>query len=152
ADVILKNAQPVVADVNINGATLRSAKFTGRETNLTAGGTVPFTAGASANVALDGDINLAILQLVNPDLLAGGKATLQANVRGNLQDPSINGRLELNHASLFINDLPYGIDDVGGRILFDSSIQGENGRRNRATIDGKLSAQTLGGKVDLTGN
>jgi translocation and assembly module TamB len=151
-DVILKNSQPVVADVTLNGATVRSAKFTGRDTNITATGTIPFTAGVNANLALDGDINLAILQLVNPDLLAGGKATIQASIRGNLQDPSVNGRLDLSHASLFLNDVAYGVDDVGGRILFDSNALPEIGRRNRATIDGKLTAQALGGKVDLTGN
>jgi translocation and assembly module TamB len=151
-DVILKNSQPVVADVTINGATLRSAKFTGRDTNITASGTIPFTAGSNANLALDGDINLAILQLVNPDLLASGKATVQTTIRGNLQDPLVNGHLDLSHASVFLKDVPYGVDDVGGRILFDSSALPQYGRRNRATIDGKLTAQTLGGKVDVTGN
>jgi translocation and assembly module TamB len=151
-EVILKNSQPVVADVTSTGITVRSAKFTGNNTNISASGTIPFSAGGNANLALDGDINLAILQLVNRDLLAGGKATVQASIRGNLQDPSVNGRLDLDHASLFLSDVPYGVDDVGGRILFDSNMLPEYGRRNRATIDGKLTAQTLGGKVDVTGN
>ena len=70
---MLKNSQPLVADVTSTGVTLHPTRFTGRDTNLTASGTIPFTTGVNTSLALDGDINLAILQLVNPDLLAGRK-------------------------------------------------------------------------------
>jgi translocation and assembly module TamB len=54
-----------------------------------------------------------------------------------LTEPQVDGRLELQNASLFIRDLPNGMDQANGVILFD---------RNRATIQ-NLTAFTGGGQV-----
>ena len=88
-----------------------------------------------------GSVDLAILQLYNPDLLARGNATVQATVRGSLRDPQMHGRMELQNASLYLADLPNGIDNANGSVIFD---------RNRATIE-KLSAETGGGKIFFAG-
>ncbi len=58
-------------------------------------------------------------------------------VRGPLTEPQVDGRLELQNASLFLRDFPNGVDQANGLILFD---------RNRATVQ-NLSAVTGGGKV-----
>ncbi len=92
-------------------------------------------------MAIHGSVNLSVLQLLNPDLLAKGDATVQASVRGALNDPQLTGRMEVKNASLYLADLPTGIDNVNGSVFFD---------RNRATID-KLTADTGGGTVSLTG-
>ena len=88
-----------------------------------------------------GSVNLAILQLYNSDLLARGNATVQASVKGSLRDPQLNGRMDLKNASLYLSDLPNGIDNAEGSITFD---------RNRATIE-KLTGETGGGKIFFTG-
>jgi translocation and assembly module TamB len=49
----------------------------------------------------------------------------------------VEGRLELRNAALFLRDVPNGIDQANGLILFD---------RNRATVQ-SLSAQTGGGDI-----
>ena len=51
---------------------------------------------------------------------------MNATVRGSLRDPQMNGRLEFANASLYMNDVPNGVDNASGAILFD---------RNRATIE-----------------
>jgi len=88
-----------------------------------------------------GSMNLIVLQLLNPDLVARGNATVQASVRGSIQDPQVSGRMDLKNASLYLGDLPNGVDNANGAVVFD---------RNRATIE-RLSAETGGGKVDITG-
>jgi len=141
-DVILKNSQPLVVDITNDRAQLSPAQFTGRETNVSAEGVLPFRGTSGADFSIKGNINLVILQLINPELVAKGDANLQVSIRGNLQDPNVNGRVQLSKASLYYGDLPYAVDNAEGSIVFD---------RNRATIE-KLTAEANGGTVDFTGS
>jgi translocation and assembly module TamB len=140
-DLVVKNTQPVVIAVSAKEARIRSAQFTARETNLEVSGAVPFDARTGADFAVRGSVNLNLLQLLNPDLLARGNASVQASVRGSLRDPQLNGRMELKNASLYLNDLPNGVDNANGVVQFD---------RNRATIE-KLTAETGGGTISFGG-
>ena len=141
-DVILKNSQPLVVDITKERAQFSPAQFTGRDTNVSVQGAIPFQGAAGADFSVRGNINLVILQLINPDLAAKGNANLQVSIRGNLQDPNVNGRLELTKASLSYSDLPYVVDNADGSITFD---------RNRATIE-RLTAETSGGTITFTGS
>jgi len=140
-DMVIKNTQPIVVAVSAKEARIRSAQLAARETNLEVTGVLPFDARGGADLALKGTVNLAILQLLNPDLLARGSAAVTATVRGSLRDPQMNGRMELNNASLYLADVPNGVDSASGVILFD---------RNRATIE-KLTAETGGGRIAFSG-
>ena len=88
-------------------------------------------------MAIQGRINLTILEIFNPDILATGASIVSVSVRGPFTEPQVDGRLELRNASLFVRDIPNGVDQANGLILFD---------RNRATIQ-NLSAVTGGGEV-----
>src|SRR6185295_18502251 len=66
---------------------------------------------------------------------------VSASVRGSLRDPQINGRMEFTNASLYMNDVPNGMDNASGTILFD---------RNRATIE-RLTAEAGGGQIAFRG-
>ncbi|HEV2202262.1 MAG TPA: translocation/assembly module TamB domain-containing protein [Bryobacteraceae bacterium] len=140
-DIVLRNAQPVLISITAHEARVRSARFTARDTNLEVNGAVPIDSTGGADFSVQGGVDLAILQLLNPDLLARGGATVSAAVRGSLRDPQVNGRMELKNASLYLKDLPSGVDSASGVILFD---------RNRANVE-SLVAETGGGKVALTG-
>ena len=141
-DVILKNSQPLVLDITNERAQLSAAQFTGRNTNVSVEGAIPFRGTSGADFSVRGNIDLVILQLVNRDLAAKGVANLQISIRGNLQDPNVNGRLQLSKASLSYSDLPYVVDNADGSITFD---------RNRATIE-RLTAETSGGTITFTGS
>jgi len=140
-DVVLKNTKPVQVSITAKEMRIQSAQFAARDTVLEATGGIPFDPRSPADLAVTGSVNLAILQLYNPDLLARGNATVQATVKGSLRDPQMNGRIEMKNASLYLADLPNGIDNAEGSIIFD---------RNRATIE-KLTAETGGGKIFFTG-
>jgi translocation and assembly module TamB len=141
-DVILKNSQPLLLEVTYDRAQLSPAQFTGRETNLSVEGAIPFRGTAGADFSVRGNVNLVILQLINRDLAARGVANLQISIRGNLQDPSVNGRLQFSKASLSYSDLTYEVDNAEGSIAFD---------RNRANIE-RLTAEFGGGTINFTGS
>jgi translocation and assembly module TamB len=109
---------------------------------MTVTGVVPFEATGEANLSVNGNINLFILQLLNSDLLARGNAEVEANIRGTLRNPNVNGRLNLNGASLYLKDVPNGLDNASGSIVFS---------RNRARIE-KLTADIGPGRVTFTGD
>jgi translocation and assembly module TamB len=140
-DMVIKNTQPIVVALSAKEARIRSAQLAARETSLEVSGVLPFDSRAGADLAVKGTVNLAILQLLNPDLLARGSAAVAATLRGSLRDPQMNGRMELNNASLYLTDVPNGVDSASGVIVFD---------RNRATIE-KLTAETGGGRISFTG-
>ena len=140
-DIRIRNTQPILVTVSAQEARIDSAHFTARDTNLEATGVIPFDGSGGANLAIKGSVNLAELQLFNADLLARGTATVNATVRGSLRDPQTNGRMEFKNASLYMNDVPNGIDNASGAILFN---------RNRATIE-TLTAETGGGRISFRG-
>lgn len=139
-DLVLKNSQPVVVDLNSKEANIAAAHFTGRDTNIEATGRIPM-GGGNTDLTVRGTVNLIVLQLLNPNLLAQGTATVQAAVRGALLNPTVNGRMQLSGASLFLKDLPNEVENAKGVILFDT---------NRATIQ-ELTAETGGGKISFSG-
>jgi len=140
-DMVLENTKPIVIAVSSKEARVRSAEFKARDTSLEATGTVSFDARTTSDLNVQGSVNLIILQLLNPDLVASGNATVQASIRGSLKDPQLNGRMELKRASLYLGDLPNGVDNANGAVIFD---------RNRATIE-RLTAETGGGTLSFSG-
>ncbi len=140
-DVVLTNQKPVTIELTAKSARITAAQFTGRDTSIEVSGSVGFGEKSAADLNVRGGVNLIILQLFNPDLLARGNAAVMAQVRGSTADPQVAGRMELQNASLYIGDLPNGVDKANGVVLFD---------RNRATIE-RLTAETGGGTVKLTG-
>ena len=64
---------------------------------------------------------------------------MNVTVRGPLTEPQVEGRLELQNASLFLRDVPNGVDNANGLILFD---------RNRATVQ-RLTGKSGGGDISF---
>ena len=138
-DLVLRNAQPVQLQATTKSIDIRSANFVAKETTLDASGHVALDSTNPWDLGIKGRINLSILQIFNPDLLASGTSVVSAAVRGSFTEPQVEGRLELMNASLFLRDFPNGLDQANGLILFD---------RNRATVQ-TLSAVTGGGTVSF---
>ena len=136
-DLVLRNKEPVRLEATPKAIEIRSANFTARETSLTASGRLTLDSKTPWDLNVAGRVNLSILQIFNPNLLASGASVVNLLVRGPLMEPQIDGRLELQNASLFLRDFPNGVDQANGLILFD---------RNRATVQ-NLTATTGGGNV-----
>jgi translocation and assembly module TamB len=140
-DLVLKNNKPVLVDISAKQVRIRAAEFVGRDTTLDATGGIVLDGKTGTDLSVRGSMNLIVLQLLNPDLVARWNATVQASVRGSMRDPQVNGRMDLKNASLYLGDLPNGVDNANGAVVFD---------RNRATIE-RLSAETGGGTIDISG-
>jgi translocation and assembly module TamB len=138
-DLILSNVGPVQFEGTTKNIQVKSASFKAKDTTLDITGQLALDSKNPWDLSVKGQINLSILQLFNPDLLAAGTSVVNVAVHGSFTEPQVDGRLELKDASLFLRDLPNGVDQANGLIVFD---------RNRATVQ-SLSAVTGGGKVSF---
>jgi translocation and assembly module TamB len=138
-DLVLRNAQPLHIVATANSIDFGRASFIAKDTTLDASGRMALNSKTPWDLAIQGRINFSILQLFNPDLLGSGATIVNVTVRGPLTEPQVNGRLELRNASLFLRDVPNGVDNANGLILFD---------RNRATVQ-NLSGKSGGGDISF---
>ncbi len=138
-DLVLRNAQPVHIVATANSLDFGRSSFIAKDTTINATGRLNLNSKTPWDVGIQGRINFSILQLFNPDLLGAGASIVNVTVRGPLTEPQVEGRLELRNASLFLRDVPNGVDNANGLILFDS---------NRATVQ-SLSGKSGGGDISF---
>jgi translocation and assembly module TamB len=140
-DLVVTNLRPVAIHLTAQDAVIQSAQFAATNTRFDVVGRAGFGDRAAWDLKLLGTLNMAELQILNKDLLATGVAKVDASIKGALDNPLVNGTLQLNNASLYFGELPTGLDNVNGSVLFD---------RNRATVQ-TLTGESGGGKFSLTG-
>jgi len=145
----LQNSGPIVASMVNNVVTVDSARFAGRGTDLSVTGKVPLQQKNPLDLRVNGRLDLAVVHEFNPDLASSGAVTAEATVRGPLDSPQINGRLQFQNAAFSLNDLPNGISNANGAILLTNDVHGAS-RENRATIQ-SFTGETGGGKIELSG-
>ncbi len=138
-DLVLKNAQPIHIQATGGVLDIGHASFVAKETTLDVAGKLALNSKNPWDLTIQGSINFSIFELFNPDLLGAGASMVNVAIHGPLMEPQVEGRLELRNASLFLRDVPNGIDQANGLILFD---------RNRATVQ-NLTAQTGGGQIQF---
>src|SRR5262249_21911544 len=115
----LHNEGPIVATFDRQVVTVQSAKIKGGYVNLTVSGTAGIVTNNTMSLRADGNINLQALETFDPDIYAAGSVLLNAVVTGPTANPAINGRLQLQKASLNMIDAPNGFTDGNGTILFN---------------------------------
>jgi translocation and assembly module TamB len=141
APFVLANSAPIAAHLTNSTVTVESAHFAGPSTDISITGKAALQPRLALDLRANGHINLALLHDFNRDFIASGGIVTDASIRGDLNSPQINGRIEFQNAAFNVTDLPNGISNATGAITFSG---------NRATIQ-NFSGDTGGGKVQLTG-
>ncbi len=141
ADLTVRNDGDIIVALARSGAVIERARFVAKDTELEGRGTLLFRPANSWNAILRGRVNLAVFSTFNPNLLSTGVSTVSARFRGAWNNPLVDGRMQFANAAFSLRDVPNGLENVNGAILFD---------RTRATIE-SLTAQTGGGQINLRG-
>jgi translocation and assembly module TamB len=138
-DLVLHNraGKPVLFEATTKNIDIKSAEFEGKDTTVQATGKLSLGSKSPWDLDLNGTVGLAILRIFNPDLLASGNSVVKATVHGPFDEPQVDGHLEFKNASLFLKDVPNGVSEANGVILFD---------RSRATVQ-SLTGVTGGGRI-----
>ena len=141
-NIVLKNQGPIVASIDRSVVRIDSAHVTGPNTDISITGTATLQPKQDLNLNVNATTNLSLLQDFDRDIYASGAIVVQASVRGPLTDPDMNGRVQLQNASLNLIDAPNGISNANGVIL----LSGKS-----ATIQ-SLTGESGGGKVSANGS
>ncbi len=138
---VLRNAGPLVVTLSQSVLRLQQARLVGPSTDLTLAGAIYLNRGNGLDVRASGRIGLELAESFSPNVRSAGAVLLNAAVQGTFSKPDVNGRLELQNASLNVVDFPNGISNANGVVLFSST---------QAVIE-KVTGEMGGGKVALEG-
>jgi len=139
--MLLRNQGPIAANFDRGALKIQSAHITGPKTDFQASGTIPLN-GDALDVALKGNVDLAIVQQFDRSVTASGDIVLAAGVRGSLTNPRLTGQVELRKASFDDASLPVGVWKANGVVALNG---------NSAVIR-NLTAEAGGGQVTVTGS
>jgi translocation and assembly module TamB len=139
--LLLQNQGPIAATLDRGGIKIQSAHMTGPQTDLQASGTIPLS-GQAMDIALKGNVDLAILQQFDQSITSSGNIVLAAGVRGSLTKPRLTGQVELHNASFDYTDLPTGVWKANGVIALNGD----------SAVIRNLTAEAGGGQVSVTGS
>ncbi|MGC2196389.1 MAG: translocation/assembly module TamB domain-containing protein [Terriglobales bacterium] len=140
-DVKLKNQGPVRLTVAQEIVRLEQLHVVGEDTDFSAHGTAALTGGHDLDLAGQGHLNLQLIQTLNPSFTSSGAVDVALTVTGPVADPLLQGRVNISHGSLAYADLPSGLSDMNGSLIFN---------KNRLQIE-NLTARSGGGTLTLTG-
>ncbi|HUQ91685.1 MAG TPA: translocation/assembly module TamB domain-containing protein [Bryobacteraceae bacterium] len=139
-EVRIQNQGPLSAKLDTGVVRIDNFHLAGPQTDIQITGAIPLEA-QTFDLKIAANTNLALLQDFNRDIVSSGAIVLATTVRGTAKQPLVNGRLELRKASINHTDLPNGISNANGLVVFNG---------NSASIQ-NLTAETGGGTLTLGG-
>lgn len=140
-NVKLHNDSPVRFSMDAEVARLEQFHLVGENTDVF----VQASVGVAGDHALDlhtrGRFNLKLLRVYNPEITADGPVTFSIDAGGVLARPQWGGRFDLSDANISLADLPNGLSQINGTLVF---------QQDRIQIE-KLTARSGGGELKVTG-
>ena len=111
-------AQQAPSIVRIAGgtATVDTLNLSGSVGTLAATGTVGLLGSRPVDVALSGNLNIAVVSMFTDVVRAEGDTRLQVAVRGTADAPELNGFVDLTNASFVVDEPGVVAEDVTGRV------------------------------------
>ena len=90
----------------------------------------------------DGHVDLGLVHTLDPEVTSYGVSNLDLTVNGPMAQPAISGRIDIQHGGLSMIDLPAGLGDINGSLVFN---------QDRLDVE-RLTARTGGGLVTFAGS
>src|SRR5205085_1384165 len=154
ATVRLSNDGPIRFTVQNEVVRLERLHILGTETDLSASGTLALNGTRNMDINANGRVNLQLLQSLNPAFNSSGLVTLRMQARGTMQRPNLTGRVDITNGNLSYIDLPNGVADVNGTLIFNQDrleVQKLTAKSGGGGIEiGGFAALTNGGDLNLT--
>lgn len=140
-NVKLGNQGPIRFTIAHKVARLEQLHILGQDTDFSAHGTAGLAGSHELDLAADGHLNLQLIQTLNSSFTSSGTVDLAMTVAGPAKDPILEGKLIVTHGSVAYIDLPSGLSDMNGSLVFN---------KNRLEIE-NLVAHSGGGTITLAG-
>ncbi len=121
---------------------ISSLHLIGDQVDLTASGTIRTVSDPVMNLAAKGQLDLAALSKLDPQVSTQGQALLDAQITGTLRRPQWRGRLQVANGSAQFGRLANSLAAIRGTIVFDGT---------RGELEG-FRAESGGGELLIGGN
>ncbi len=141
-NIPVQNDGPIEVSFANETLTVKHFAMTSADTRLNVVGSVALDGDKRLQLRADGSVNVALLQTFNPDMTSSGKALLDVRMEGTTTQPVITGTVQIVNVVLSDIDLPAGLSDLNGRLVFNQS---------RMDIE-KLTGHVGGGSVEFAGS
>ena len=140
--VKLKNEGPIRFSFAGEALKVEALHVTGENADFSGTGWVQLSRARAMDFAVHGKLGVTLVQNYDPDFSGSGTVTGDARIRGTLDSPLIEGRLQVEGASIADINLPSALNDMNGALRFS---------QNQITIE-SLTARSGGGTLSLTGH
>ncbi|HTR65731.1 MAG TPA: translocation/assembly module TamB domain-containing protein, partial [Terriglobales bacterium] len=140
-EIELHNDGPIKFTISNQLLQIEPFHLTGERTDLTGSGTVHLAGNRELDLRAHGRANLRLIENFNHDFNPSGVVTVDLTVVGTVASPIAQGRLQIANGSLAYLDLPSGLSEMNGALVFN---------QGRVQIE-SLTARTGGGTVTLGG-
>jgi translocation and assembly module TamB len=137
----IQNQGPIALLLDHGAVRIQSLHLSGPETDVQANGDVSLAA-HTMHASVSAHTDLAIARRLGRGIISSGQVEADATLRGTFEKPLINGKVQLQKASMHFLNLPTGLSDADGLIQFSG---------NGAVLR-NVTASVGGGKVTLAGN
>src|SRR5579875_1594976 len=144
--VTLKQTEPIHLGLRNGVVAVDSFHLAGPDTTLQVAGTATVLGdsnpdGGQIDLHANGNLDLALVHSLDPQLITSGKVTLNAGVGGRLKSPALTGEVRFDNANLAIDSIPNGLSNLQGVAVFN---------QNRLELH-NISGTSGGGKITLGG-
>ena len=129
------------ATLNHSVIHLDPLHITGADTDIRAQGDLSLQGARQLNATARGTVNLKLVETLDRDLTASGETTFQVEAHGPLQQPNLEGRVDIENGSIALDNFPNGLSQLHGSMEFT---------QNRLEVR-SLTAISGGGQLSVGG-
>ena len=140
--VQIANAAPIRIDYRGGTVTMERAELKGTGSDLQLAAVVPVAGDGTLRATAAGNVDLHILQLLNPALESSGQVKLDVGAQGTRAHPDIHGLVQVVDGAFQTPDAPLGAEKVNAKFEL---------QKDRVDIT-SFTAQTGGGTVTAQGS
>ncbi len=138
----LHNQDPVTFTYARQTVHIAPAHLVGEGTDVIGHGSIHFAEAKELDLAADGQVDLRLLDALDPNLTASGLVLIHMTVGGTFSDPLPQGSIQVKNGAANYAGLPSGLSEMNGGLSFT---------RDRIRIE-ELTAKTGGGTLELKGD
>jgi translocation and assembly module TamB len=136
------NDGPVRLTYNDETIHIAPVHMIGDGTDVTGHGAIGFGGKQDLDLAADGQIDLRLLAMLDPNITASGMTTVHMTVGGSLHQPMPQGTIAVKGGAVNYSGLPSGLSEMSGSLSFT---------QNRMHID-SLTSRSGGGTLEVKGD
>lgn len=145
--VELKAAEPLRISLRGGIATLDQVHIIGQDTDMRFSGNGQIFGatnpkGGQLDVKGSGNLSMALLHTFDPDIIASGKVEFTVAAGGQLMNPALSGKVQVDNVHLALDGVPNGLSEMNGTLVFTE---------DRLQVQ-KLTAKTGGGDLKIGGS